>query len=255
MLAASDAVAGARQRVNHAIRVHKLHVVRLRTLDKRVPLHPVQTEVTDAVFRVIRLPTLRDRNIDPHPVQLTQRERALVRAGDILRVRLWRRLEPAHHLPARNRRAVECHKMRPGENKPPGNRGVRHGDHAFIIRQIDAKIVVDVHNASAHAFELAVHIHQIAAVQVEPVVIIGERHVPLRKVYPNHRPARQPLIRNDRSRRRCCGLFLLLLRKSKADLKLHNDLPFRFILFLLLMLSYRFVCPIKRTSVKNVKYT
>ena len=247
MLAVSDAVAGARQRVDHAVRIHELHVIRLRSLDKRVPLHSVQTKIAHTVFRIVRIPALRDRHIDAHPVQLPQREGAVVRAAGILRVRLRRRFIPAHHLPARKRRAVERQNVRPGKGKPTGHVGIRHADHALVVRQIDAEVVVDIHDAPALSLELAVYVHQIAAVQVEPVVIVVKRHIPLRELHAHHRPPRLTLFRNVRRHR--SGHLFLFLRYRKPDLERHIALPFQF--FISLMVVYYCIeCPIIRTSVK-----
>ena len=66
---------------------------------------------------------------------------------------------------------------------------VHHSDDALVVRHLNLEIIIDLCDATEHAFQLAVHIDHVTTMQVELIVVVCQRHVSVREVNLHHRLA------------------------------------------------------------------
>ena len=139
--------------------------------------------------------------------------------GDKLPVRL-RREKPAAHLRIRQRAVIEREHMRAEHVKRAAHGRIRHADHALIIGEPDAEVVVHRRHAPRQTGKLAADIDDVALVQVKAVVIVAVGAVALGKVHAHDRRNGRRLRLHSRGWRRRLGRFGL---HTKTDRMLHKN--------------------------------
>ena len=139
--------------------------------------------------------------------------------GDKLPVRL-RREKPAAHLRIRQRAVIEREHMRAEHVKRAAHVPVRRADHALIIGEPDAEVVVHRRHASPKPGELAADVDDVALVQIKAVVIVAVGAVTFGKVHAHDRRHSRRLRLHSRGWRRRLGRFGL---HAKTDRMLHKN--------------------------------
>ena len=204
----TDARVGERELIRHSA----LHDgVPLRAIDRQVD-HPVLAIVRAALFG----------NVARHVRLLESIERVL-RPGAVTDDKFplhLRREKPAAHLHIRQRVVIEREHMRAEHVKRAAHGRIHRTDHALIIGEPDAEIVVHRRHAPALTGELAADVDKIACVQVKTVVIVAVGAVALGKVHTHDRRHGRRLRLHGRGVHLCLGRFGL---HAKTDRMLHKN--------------------------------
>ena len=95
--------------------------------------------------------------------------------------------EPGDDLGIGQRCGIKGDEMRPSEEEFALNLRISDADHALVIGQLDLEVVGDINHAAAQPFELPVNIDDISDLEIERIVVVGQRHVPGRKVDADNR--------------------------------------------------------------------
>ena len=170
------------------------------------------------------MPALGNRITHVHSPEIVQIERGIIHADLVLLILLNRRMKPSDSLGCRKCLPVECDEVRSGQIELPVDIRIRYGDDALVFGQLDLKIVVHLCHASAQSGQFAVHKDQIAGMQIEPVVIVCECSIAVRKIDLYHRFARCRRLRYGIS---CLHRLILQILRRKTNLKCHsNHIPF-----------------------------
>lgn len=115
---------------------------------------------------------------------------------------------------------IEREHMRAEHVKRAAHVPVRHADHALIIGEPDAEVVVHRRHVSRQTGKLAADVDKIALVQVKAVVIVAVSAVALGKVHAHDRRHSRRLWLRGRSVHLCLGRFGL---HTKTDRMLHKN--------------------------------
>ena len=186
-----------------------------------IPLCPIQTEITDAVLHEVIVSPLRNGIGDLHFLQMLQREGEIVVSAGKFLAFADGCPEPACYLGGGESSGVEGDKMGSGHVKSAVHPGIYLENDLLIFGQPNPEIVIHAGHDAENPFQLAAHIDPVAGLQIEPVVVIGERPSGLRKTNLHHRlPGRGA----DRFCLPRCRSFLSLFGRSTktTDRKTHS---------------------------------
>ena len=219
MLAQARFVAAAGERADGAVGIGECDLIRHGAAHDGVAGRAVHRQVDHPVFHVVCVAFFGDTGRDGQLLERIHRPGAV--PDGIFPVCLWRQ-KPAAYLSERQHVRLQRDEVRAQRIKRAVHGRVCRADHALVVREPNAEIVVHCDHLSALAGKLAADVDQIAVVQVKAVVIIavslaalGEKHA-----YDG---------RNGRRFRRCCRSGNRLRRGSlhtKTNRMLHlRSLP------------------------------
>ena len=92
---------------------------------------------------------------------------------------LFRCLEPCDCFAAGQCFTIERQEMAACHKELAVYGGVHYSDDALVVGYLDFEIIVDFGNPTEHTFQLAVNINHVTTMQVELIVVVCQRIVPV----------------------------------------------------------------------------
>ena len=167
--------------------VFKFQLISLGAFHDCTAFGAIEADVTHAAFHVIVMTELGDFMADFHGREVIQLEAGVIIAGSIDVIFLVRHLKPGNDLGIRQGCGIEGNEMRPGKEKLAFDLCICNADHALVIGQLDFEVISNIHHAAAQPFELSVHIHDVSDLEIECIVVVGQSHIPGRKMDADNR--------------------------------------------------------------------
>lgn len=172
VLAVITTEAGAGELTDLTIVICELDLVVFSAFYDGITFVAVKGDVSDFVFHIVIVSALCDPRGDIHFCEIAKTEGGIVTSADDLLVIACRCFESRNGLTIWQCFTVKGYEMRPCHKEFAVHVGINHGNDSLIIGDFDFEIVVDIGDAAAYAFQLALDIRQVAAMQVESVVVI-----------------------------------------------------------------------------------